>query len=316
MSDANTSGDSSELEALFDSIASSVAPSAPAQPKLVQESVASKLMASSPRSSILQQVRESDGLTEDSDDLQALFDSIVRQPAGEKKTTTRAVETEPPVPDFVVAERAVPVDGVWPGQDKVFQQVGQMARQLHDTLGNLGFDDVLKNTVAALPDAKDRLAYIANLTEQAACKVLNATDVANPLQEELEAGSALLSAKWDKLYANEMSVDEFKLLAAETRAFLKNAVPQRTAATKEQLLEIMMAQDFQDLTGQVIKKVVAVAQDLESQLMCVLIETMPGEKRTESVNSLLNGPVISTAGRSDVVGSQQQVDDLLESLGF
>ena len=316
MSDANTSGDSSELEALFDSIASSVAPSAHAQPKLVQESVASKPMASSPRSSILQQVRESDGLTEDSDDLQALFDSIVRQPAGEKKTTTRAVETEPPVPDFVVAERAVPVDGVWPGQDKVFQQVGQMARQLHDTLGNLGFDDVLKNTVAALPDAKDRLAYIANLTEQAACKVLNATDVANPLQEELEAGSALLSAKWDKLYANEMSVDEFKLLAAETRAFLKNAVPQRTAATKEQLLEIMMAQDFQDLTGQVIKKVVAVAQDLESQLMCVLIETMPGEKRTESVNSLLNGPVISTAGRSDVVGSQQQVDDLLESLGF
>ena len=191
-----------------------------------------------------------------------------------------------------------------------------MARQLHDTLGDLGYDKLIEKTVHALPDAKDRLAYIANLTEQAACKVLNATDIANPLQEELETGASLLGAKWDKLFANQMGVDDFRLLAAETHAFLKNAVPQRTTATKEQLLEIMMAQDFQDLTGQVIKKVVAVAQELESQLVTVLIETMPGEKRTESVNSLLNGPVINAEGRTDVVGSQQQVDDLLDSLGF
>ena len=122
--------------------------------------------------------------------------------------------------------------------------------------------------------------------------------------------------KWDALYDNKLSIDEFKLLASETRAFVKTALPQRTAATKDQLMEIMMAQDFQDLTGQVIKKVIALAQDLESQLMAVLIETMPGEKRTESVESLLNGPVINAEGRTDVVASQQQVDDLLESLGF
>ena len=100
----------------------------------------------------------------------------------------------------------------------------------------------------------------------------NATDIAKPLQDELESGSLLLSAKWEALFANRMSVEEFKLLAAETRIFVKKAVPLRTAATKEQLMEIMMAQDFQDLTGQVIKKVVALAQDLESQLMSVLIE--------------------------------------------
>ena len=81
-------------------------------------------------------------------------------------------------------------------------------------------------------------------------------------------------------------------------------------------MEIMMAQDFQDLTGQVIKKVISLAQDLESQLMSLLIEAMPGEKRTESVENLLNGPVINAEGRTDVVASQQQVDDLLESLGF
>jgi chemotaxis protein CheZ len=198
----------------------------------------------------------------------------------------------------------------------VFKQVGLMARQLHDTLGALGYDKLIEKTVSAIPDARDRLAYIANLTEQAACKVLNATDIASPLQEELEGGAALLGAKWDALYANKMGVEDFKLLASETRAFLKNAVPQRTAATKEQLMEIMMAQDFQDLTGQVIKKVVGLAQDLESQLMNVLIETMPGDKRTDSVNTLLNGPVINAEGRTDVVASQQQVDELLDSLGF
>jgi len=307
MSDANTSGDSSELEALFDSIASGVAPvpasAAPAVPEPAP-------VAAAQRSSLMQQARESEAMTEDSDELQALFDSVA--------TRMLAPSSADAVSPVTAAAGETPADAAttWPAQGKVFQQVGQMTRLLHDTLGNLGFDDLLKNTVAALPDAKDRLSYIANLTEQAACKVLNATDVANPLQEELENGASLLAAKWDRLYANQMNVDEFKLLAAETRAFLKSAVPQRTAATKEQLMEIMMAQDFQDLTGQVIKKVVSVAQDLESQLMGVLIEVMPGDRRTDSVNSLLNGPVIDAAGRADVVASQQQVDDLLDSLGF
>ncbi|WP_319240767.1 protein phosphatase CheZ [uncultured Propionivibrio sp.] len=310
MSDANTSGDSSELEALFDSIASGV-PKAPAAatPTPAPTVPEPAPVAAAQRSSLMQQARESEGMTEDSDELQALFDSVAT-----RMLTPSSADAVSPV---AAAAGEAPADGAaWPAQGKVFQQVGQMTRLLHDTLGNLGFDDLLKNTVAALPDAKDRLSYIANLTEQAACKVLNATDVANPLQEELENGASLLAAKWDRLYANQMNVDEFKLLAAETRAFLKSAVPQRTAATKEQLMEIMMAQDFQDLTGQVIKKVVSVAQDLESQLMGVLIEVMPGDRRTDSVNSLLNGPVIDAAGRTDVVASQQQVDDLLDSLGF
>lgn len=301
MAEANTSGDSNELEALFDSIASGVVSPAP-EPK--PEAAAKPAAAAKP--SLMQQAREGGGATDDSKELQNLFDSIAEKKAHEEQVPAAAAS---------VATSEVR-EGEWPVQGKVFNQVGQMARMLHDTLGALGYDKLLEKTVSAIPDAKDRLAYIANLTEQAACKVLNATDIANPLQEELEVGAALLGAKWDALYDNKMSVEEFKLMASETRAFLKNAVPQRTAATKEQLMEIMMAQDFQDLTGQVIKKVVALAQDLESQLMEVLIETMPGEKRTDSVNSLLNGPVINAEGRTDVVASQQQVDDLLDSLGF
>jgi chemotaxis protein CheZ len=291
MSDANTSGDSSDLEALFDSIASggaavAAAPEpAPAPP------------------SLMQQAREGGGATDDSDDLQALFDAVASKSA--------------PVVASEAAASPADESEEWNGQDKVFKRVGVMARQLHDTLSGLGYDKLVEKTVSALPDAKDRLAYIANLTEQAACRVLNATDIANPLQDQIESESAALAAKWDALFANQMNVQDFKLLATETQSFLKQGLPQKTGVTKAQLLEIMMAQDFQDLTGQVIKKVIAVAQELESQLMGVLIETMPGEMRAdESVNSLLNGPVINAEGRTDVVGTQQQVDDLLDSLGF
>ncbi|MBL8396969.1 MAG: protein phosphatase CheZ [Candidatus Accumulibacter sp.] len=286
MSDAGKSGDSQELEALFDSIVASTGHGPAAQPSTAPA-----------KPSLLHQLQESDTGLEDSQELQALFDSVAAQQ--QRSPTGGSGKSEE-----------------WSGQDKVFQRVGQMARQLHDTLGELGYNELLESTVAALPDAKDRLAYVANLTEQAACKVLNATDIANPLLEQIETESTTLAGKWDALFANQLSVEEFKQLATETRAYFKQGLPQKTEATKAQLLDIMMAQDFQDLTGQVIKKIIGVAQELEAQLMGVLIETMPGERRTASVISLLNGPVINAEGRGDVVATQQQVDDLLGSLGF
>lgn len=110
-------------------------------------------------------------------------------------------------------------------------------------------------------------------------------------------------------------MEEFKNLAAETRQYLKD-VPSQTQATNTQLLEIVMAQDFQDLTGQVIKKMMGMVKILETELVSFLIEFSPDEKKGELNSSLLNGPVINPEGRTDVVNSQQQVDDLLESLGF
>lgn len=273
----------------------------------------------------------SDTTSGDSAELEALFDSVVVGSVTPPSALPSPVAASaPPVigalarnmqdlqqhrPDPVADANKASGDDNGPG-NVVFTQVGQMARQLHDTLVSLGYNKIVEKTVGAIPDARDRLAYIANITEQAACKVLNATDTANPLQDEIETETARLAAKWDTLYANRMDVEEFKALAGETRAFLKDALPRKTAVTKAQLLEIMLAQDFQDLTGQVIKKVVELAQELETQLMGLLIDTIPVEKRTESVNSLLNGPVINAEGRSDVVASQHQVDDLLESLGF
>lgn len=286
MSDAGKSGDSQELEALFDSIVASSGHASTVQPPPPPA-----------KPSLLNQLRESDTGLEDSQELQELFDSVSAQQ--QKASTAKSSKSEE-----------------WSGQDKVFQRIGQMARQLHNTLGELGYSELLESTVAALPDAKDRLAYVANLTEQAACKVLNATDIANPLLEQIESETTELASKWDTLFANKMGVEEFKQLAKDTRSHFKEALPQKTDAIKAQLLDIMMAQDFQDLTGQVIKKVVEMAQSLESQLVGVLIEAIPEDRKAEAPEGLMNGPVIDAAGRADVVTNQAQVDDLLESLGF
>jgi chemotaxis protein CheZ len=190
-----------------------------------------------------------------------------------------------------------------------------MTRQLHDTLRQLGYDRALEEAAKAIPDARQRLAYVAQMTEQAASRVLNATDVAKPIQDKLQSQAAALSGRWDRLLGGDLSVEEFKVLAGDTRAYL-GEVPRQTAATNDQLMEIMMAQDFQDLTGQVIKKIVDLAQSMERDLLQVLIEAMPQDMKTGASGSLMNGPAMNAAGRSDVVNSQEQVDDLLESLGF
>src|SRR5574343_395660 len=282
----SANNDSADLEALFDSIASDFAP---------EPSVSSPVPASA---------APTDG---DSDDLQALFDSVSLE--------TQAVRQEASLLAGNEQSPSVATDG-WHQQEAVFNRIGHMARALHDTLGQLGYDKLLEKTVSALPDAKDRLAYVANLTEQAACRVLNATDVAVPLVDDIENGALALGKRWDRVFANELSVGDFKALAEETLAFLNKQLPQKTQGTHAQLTEIMMAQDFQDLTGQVIKKIVALAQDLESGLMNVLIDVLPETKRTEEVASLMNGPVVNAEGRTDVVVNQEQVDDLLDSLGF
>lgn len=278
--------DSNDLEALFDSIAADYPP-VPATPVSFEKP---------------QPIAKEVG---DSEDLEALFDSVSAQ---SRESNAPADEVSRSVGDTGA--------DAWPQQEVVFNRIGQMARALHDTLGQLGYDKLLEKTVSAIPDAKDRLAYVANLTEQAACRVLNATDIAGPLVDQIESESVTLGERWDMVFDNKLGPEDFRALAIETRQFLKEQLPQKAKSTHAQLTEIMMAQDFQDLTGQVIKKIVSLAQDLEYNLMGVLIEVLPEAKRTSEVASLMNGPVVNAEGRSDVVVSQEQVDDLLDSLGF
>lgn len=239
----------------------------------------------------------------DSDDLEALFDSIVQANSDSSSSKPAALAAQ-------AAPAASPAKG---GEDSVINEIGKMTRELHNTLKELGYDKHLEQAASAIPDARDRLNYIATMTQQAAERVLNATEAAQPVVEKVENDAKALAADWQKLFDQKMDVEQFKQLATRTHAYLIE-VPKQTRQTNAHLTEIMMAQDFQDLTGQVIKKIMEVTQNLEQQLVTLLVHHAPAGVKIDT--GLLNGPVVNAAGRTDVVTSQAQVDDLLESLGF
>jgi chemotaxis protein CheZ len=168
---------------------------------------------------------------------------------------------------------------------EVFQQLGNITRVLHDTMQQLGVMPKLQLATDGLPDARSRLSYIASKTAAAAEKVLNSVD-----QVRTVASGAVMN-------------------------FVKD-VEARTAVIDSHLTDIMMAQDFHDLTGQVVAKVVTLANDLEDSLVKLLVQVVPPEQREKVDPNVLQGPVVNPAGRTDVVADQGEVDDLLASLGF
>lgn len=206
-------------------------------------------------------------------------------------------------------------NGVTP-HDEFLVRVGHMTRTLHDSLRGLGLDKLIERAAHDIPDARDRLDYVARMSEQAAQRVLNATDAAGPLQDKLDQGARALSENWQRVTEAAFSEQQYRLLAEQTQQYLAQA-QSSASSTKGHLMDIMMAQDFQDLTGQVIKKVTSIAQNLEQQLVQLLLDFAPAEVRREVAESgLLNGPQINPDGNNEVVADQGQVDDLLDSLGF
>jgi chemotaxis protein CheZ len=237
----------------------------------------------------------------DEEDLEALFDRV----------SAERVSTGPAAPPLASASAEAESAAIGDA-DSIHQRIGHLTRTLHDALRSLGYDRKIAAAAQSLPDAQDRLSYIATLTGQAAERVLAAVEVGQQEQQGVERDSRALAGRWEALYAGTLSVDEFKTLASDTRAFL-GALPARAASTSGQLHEIMMAQDFHDLSGQVIKRVGKIANDLESSLVAILVETSPGSPSDEG---FLTGPNVKGAAAPDHVHGQAQVDALLESLGF
>jgi chemotaxis protein CheZ len=200
--------------------------------------------------------------------------------------------------------------------DEVLSRIGHMTRALHESLRGLGLDKLIEKAASDIPDARNRLDYVARLSEKAAQKVLNATDAAMPLQDTVDQSAVSLRDGWQALLDSDGSHDApWRALALRTVSDL-DAARTAVAGTKSHLMDIMMAQDFQDLTGQVISKVAVITQTLEQQLVQMLVDFAPEEVRRELDTGLLNGPQINPEGKSDIVADQTQVDDLLDSLGF
>jgi chemotaxis protein CheZ len=248
---------------------------------------------------------------QDSEALESLFDSIAAQ-AQEKAPPANVQPAAPPL--RVQPAKGAPPDPALPRSEQLISRVGQITRSLHDSLRELGYNKLIEEAVSAMPDARDRLSYIASMTEQAATRALNAIEVAKPIQSRVAQDAGELKSEWDKLDGRALGVGELIALVGRTRKFL-GELPQDVADTDAQLTEIMMAQDFQDLTGQVIKKITDIVQRIERDMVQLLLDYAPAASRRET-SGMLNGPVISAAPGAEVVTNQNQVDDLLESLGF
>ncbi len=246
-------------------------------------------------------------MASDSEDLEALFEATAQQaqaaleaaaaPAGPARATKprRRRSSAKGAGDRDLSER------------QVFVRVGELTRTLHDALRQLGYDRHIAAAVGDLPDAQSRLSYIADLTGNAAEKVLGIVD------EGIAAEHAI--GERARAMAERLGSCGVPSLRAEARAFALEAEAHAQAALGR-YTDIMMAQDFHDLTGQTVKRVAEVAQRLEQQLVKLLLDMTPQEARpNEAGAATLEGPVIDPT-RADVVHDQAQVDELLESLGF
>lgn len=191
---------------------------------------------------------------------------------------------------------------------EVFQQLGMITRQLHDTLHQLGVMPKLQTAADGLPDARSRLSYIAKKTGDAADKVLNSVD-----QAKVEHASITSETR---RMAEALMADPVKAVASGAVMNFVSDVEGATQRIDQHLTDIMLAQDFHDLTGQVVAKVVSLATDLEDSLVKLLVQAAPPEQAKMVDPAVLNGPVVNPEGRTDVVSNQGEVDDLLASLGF
>ena len=247
------------------------------------------------------------------DDFDALFDSVSASaavPAAAAAETPAAPEAASAASADASGDAADPVDQ----SDKpMFERLGGIVRLLHDSLRELGYDKALTEASSQIVDAQDRLEYVATLTEQAANKVLNTLDEGMPAQDVLSKKAKDMDGRWMALFDGKLSLEEFKALAGDSRQFAQ-AVAEATEAEKARLLEIMMAQDFQDITGQLIKKVVNITKTVENELAQLLRDNAPAEVREKLAQKpvpLMQGPSVPS-----VALDQDNVDDLLADLGF
>lgn len=236
------------------------------------------------------------------DDLEALFDQVA--------SAQPVAPAAPMVAEAAPADTAASADG---SANPMFERLGGIVRLLHDSLRELGYDKALTEASSQIVDAQDRLEYVATLTEQAANKVLNTLDDGMPAQDVLSKQAREMETRWTELFDGKLSIDQFKALAGDSREFARK-VTAATDAEKARLLDIMMAQDFQDITGQLIKKVVAITKTVEQDLAQLLRDNAPPavrEKLAAAKPALMSGPSVPS-----VALDQDNVDDLLADLGF
>ena len=206
-------------------------------------------------------------------------------------------------------------------ESQLFQEVGHLARELHDSINSFvreaGLADIAEHEI---PGATERLRYVIKTTEQAANTTLGAVEDSLPLAESLRGDAQHLSEQWQRFNTRQLSVDDFRDLSTELTRFL-SITQSNSEALHDKLSEVLLAQGYQDITGQVIGKVIDLVQDVEHKLVeLVRLSGCHARGAQEFENSKLQkgaqGPAVPGVDKGDRVNGQDEVDDLLSSLGF
>ena len=155
-------------------------------------------------------------------------------------------------------------------QSELFAEVGKLTRQLHEALKNFDLDTRLADlTTDAIPDAKQRLNYVMEMTENAANKTMDAVEASLPIAQQLADEIATIKPTWDRLMNREIELGEFKTLCHSLDKFMNNSHA-KTDELQGLMTNVLMAQDYQDLTGQVIRRVIELVREVEDSLINLL----------------------------------------------
>lgn len=207
----------------------------------------------------------------------------------------------------------------------LYIEVGRLTRSLHESIRNFHIDGegTAKAELSAIEDASDRLAYVVDMTNKAANKTLDLVEATMPFASGIRHEAQELKADWTRLQRKEMKPEEFRVLTATMGTFLAKLCEDADTVYAN-LSEILLAQDFQDLTGQVINRVTGLVKDVEVSLVNLVRMAGKVDKITGTVHDIEQkqtgiegeGPQMNAEKREDVVAGQDDVDDLLSSLGF
>ncbi|MEK9713328.1 MAG: protein phosphatase CheZ [Thalassolituus sp.] len=208
----------------------------------------------------------------------------------------------------------------------LYQEIGRLTRALHESIKNLKVDTV--GAASDITETTDKLTYVLEMTDKSANRTMDLADAGVPLAMNISDQGEQLAERWKKFMNREMSSAEFRELSRDIDKYLNSSAGDATKIRK-QFTEIVLAQDFQDLTGQVIHKVINLIRDVEGRLVGLVAMAGQVDEITGISHDLDASVAVKDAGpdivaegpQTDhsvegVVASQDDVDDLLSSLGF
>lgn len=246
---------------------------------------------------------------------------------------TLAAEQLRPVPDradYLARLRGM-VTALENGDDALFEQgitqmmrlreegllvnVARITHNLHKTVNEMSTDSRLAQYVTAeMPDACKRLDYVVKLTEEAAHRTLDLVDRSRVLAGNVrDAGNQLLQIQ-DQVMAVVPETPTALSLSAQL-LLLHKTVMDNAEHLGSNLSALSQAQEYQDLTGQVIKRVIKLVSEVETALLELLRASGLGNLATPRANntSLLAGPAVPGVNEA---ANQTDADALLADLGF